>query len=258
MIRRRDEDAPSTVGIQHLEDGVHDAAQLTVLRRIFALLAQGVELVEQRDHGMRGNEVEHFAQVRRGFPKKGRNHAVRAHDRQRPTEFERNDLGGQRLAAARRTAQKHPVARAKTVRQQDLLPVLLPEKLLDERAVGGRQHDVLELPRRFAYRKQWKTTLAVLGNIAGQLAHRRGGWRPRASVENGLEIVREQMVLFLPLLGDHRLRRSAESLDVAFRAGPNELSQQLAVGHGSFTTSRRPVTRVLSAGLVPVRPVTGL
>ncbi len=49
MIRRRDEDAPSTVGIQHLEDGVDDAAQLTVLRRIFALLAQGVELIELCD-----------------------------------------------------------------------------------------------------------------------------------------------------------------------------------------------------------------
>ena len=114
--------------------------------------------------------------------------------------------------------------------------VLLAEKLLDEGAVGGRQHDVLETPDRFAYRQQGKTTLAVLGDIARQLAHRRGRRRPRMSVENGLQIVREHMVLFLPLLGDHRLCRSAEGLHVAFSAGPDELSQQLAVGHGSFTT----------------------
>ena len=123
------------------------------------------------------------------------------------------------------------------MRLQDLRPVVLAEKLLDERAVGGRQHDVRETPDRFAYRQQRKTTLAVLRDVAGQLAHRRGRRRPGTSVENGIEIIREQMVLFLPLLGDHRLRGSAEGFDVAFGAGPDELSQQRAVGHGSFTTS---------------------
>ena len=98
------------------------------------------------------------------------------------------------------------------MRLQDILPVVLAEKLLDERAVGGRQHDVLGTSDRFPYRQQGKATLAVLENIAGELAHRRGRWRPSASVENGLEIVREQMVPLLPLLGNHRLRRSAERL----------------------------------------------
>ena len=133
-------------------------------------------------------------------------------------------LGGQRLAAARRTAQENPVAGAKSVRPQNLLPVVLAEKLLDERAVAGRPHDVLKTPDRFAYFQQRKSTLAVLGNIAHQLTH---GWRRRragTSVENGLETVREQMVLLVPFFGDHLLCRATESLDVAFRAGPDELS----------------------------------
>ena len=47
------------------------------------------------------------------------------------------------------------------------------------------------------------------------------------------------MVLLLALFGDHLAGRAPEGVDVALGAGPDELSQQLAVGHGSFTPRRR-------------------
>ena len=41
------------------------------------------------------------------------------------------------------------------------------------------------------------------------------------------------MVLLLAFFGDHLAGRTPEGIDVALCAGPDELSQQLAVGHGS-------------------------
>ena len=66
-----DDQTSSFVGVEHLQDGVDDPAELAMLRGVLAFLAQGVEFVEERDHGRCGNEIEHLAEVGGGLAEKG-------------------------------------------------------------------------------------------------------------------------------------------------------------------------------------------
>ena len=173
VIGRRNEDTASVVGIQHLEDGVDDAAQFAVLRWIFALLAQASNSSNSATNGcaaMKSNTLRRFAAV---SPRKEETTlSVRTIASGRPSSNAMTSAvsvlpqpGGPHRST--RSLGRRPCACRTSLGSAR-------EELLDERAVGGRQHDVLETPDRFSYRQQRKTTLAILGDITGQLAHRRG------------------------------------------------------------------------------------
>ena len=110
---------------------MNDPPELTMLRRVLTLLAQGVELVEERDHGSSGHEVEHLTEVGGGLAEERRHHAVGANDGKGPPEFARDDFGGERLAAPGRTAEEQAIARTQAMCPQHLVAVVLAEDLLD-------------------------------------------------------------------------------------------------------------------------------
>ena len=101
---------------------------------VLAFLPQGVEFVEEHDHGDGFGEVEHLAEVGRRLAEKGRDGAVGANDGERPAELAGDGLGRQRLAATGRSAKQDAIARTQTVRPQHFLTVVLPENPLDQRA----------------------------------------------------------------------------------------------------------------------------
>ena len=51
-------------------------------------------------------------------------------------------------------------------------------------------------------------------------------------MQDGFEVVRQQVVLFLPLFRDHLLRSPAKRMQISLGTGADQLSQQLAVRHG--------------------------
>ena len=163
-------------------------------------------------------------------------------------ELAGDDFGGERLAAARRTAEEQAVVRTQAMRSQHLFAIVLAEDLLHGRQVVRGQHDILEPSNRLADRQQGEAPLPVLGDGGGQIPQRRRGWGLRAAVQDGFEVVGEQVVLFLSLVGDDLLRDAAKGVEVPFGAGADELSQQLAVRHGP--NSYPPRTRLRSFAML--------
>ena len=53
-------------------------------------------------------------------------------------------------------------------------------------------------------------------------------------MENGFEVVCQQVVLFLPLFRNHPLCGPAKRIQISFCTGADELSQQLAVRHSPY------------------------
>ena len=133
VVGRGDDQGAAVVGVERLQDGVDDPAELAMLRRVLTLLAQGVELVEERNHGGCGHEVEHLAEVGGGLAEEGRHHAVGANDGKGPPELARDDLGGERLAAPGRTAEEQAVARPQAMGSQHLFAIVLVEDFLHGR-----------------------------------------------------------------------------------------------------------------------------
>ena len=145
VIRRGDDDTVSGIGIEHLQHGIDDAAQLTVLGLVFAFFADGVELVEEGHCRGGGSEIEHFPEIRGSLAQEGGHHAVRPDDGERPIHFAGDDFGGQSLSAARRTAEEQTLAGAEAVRQQHLATVVFAEEFLDGSAIPRREDDVLQV-----------------------------------------------------------------------------------------------------------------
>ena len=57
------------------------------------------------------------------------------------------------------------------------------------------------------------------------------------SIGYRFEVVGEQVMLLLPLVGDDLLRHAAKGIEIPFRAGADELLQQLPVGPDSLPVS---------------------
>ena len=53
-------------------------------------------------------------------------------------------------------------------------------------------------------------------------------------MEDGFEVVCQQVVLLLPLFRDHPLCSPTKCIQISFCTGADELSQQLAVRHSSY------------------------
>ena len=182
------------------------------------------------------SEVEHLAEVGSGFAEEGGDDAVRANDGEGPAELAGDDLGRQGLAAAGWSAEQNPIARTQPVGPQHFLAIVLAENFLDQRQVVARQHDILDPADGFAQGQQRNAPLTVLGDALDQAAQRRRGWCAGPSVQDGLKVVCEKVMLLLPLVGDDLFRHTAEGVQVSFRTGANELSQQLAVCHDPLTS----------------------
>ena len=80
------------------------------------------------------------------------------------------------------------------------------ENFLDQRQVLAGQHDILKTAYRFTYRHQRDASLSVFGDGLDQLSKRRRRGRTGTPVQDGLQVVREQMMLF-----SHAPRRSPAS-----------------------------------------------
>ena len=88
------------------------------------------------------------------------------------------------------------------MRLQDVRAVVFAEEALDERQVLPGQDDVLETADGFAQRQQGDAALAVFGDGFGEAAQRRRGRRAGAPAEDSLQIVGEQAMPLLALLGN--------------------------------------------------------
>ena len=90
--------------------------------------------------------------------------------------------------------------------------------LLDGGQVIRGQHDILEAPNRLADRQQGDAPLPVLGDGCGQIPERRRRRSLRAAVQDGFEVVGQQVMLLLPLFGDDLFGDASEGIQVTLRA----------------------------------------
>ena len=67
-------------------------------------------------------------------------------------------------------------------------------------------------------------------------------------MEDGFEVVCQQVVVFLSLFGDHPPCRAVKRIQVSFSAGANQLSQQLAVRHRPYAALINGVSRLPTGG----------
>ena len=116
---------------------------------------------------------------------------------------------------------------------QHLFAIVFAEDFLHGRQILRGQHDILDSSNRLADRQQRDAPLPVLWDGSYQVPQRRRGGGLRAAVQDRFEVVGEQVMLLLPLVGDDLLSHAAKGVEIPFRAGAEELSQQLAVRHDS-------------------------
>lgn len=115
-----------------------------------------------------------------------------------------------------------------------------PNDSLDNGEVHGRQDDVFQAPRRLLHCEERYATLMVVGS-SGIEPPRCGGPRlGRTPVKNALQVVRQEVVLLLPLLGNDLLRDTPEGVQIAVRSRTHQLPQQIAVRHSQAPWWCRP------------------
>ena len=83
MVRGGQQQAGAAVRLDHLQEGVDDALELTVLLGVVAVAADGVEFVEDHDELAGAGVVDHPAQVRGGLAQIRRDQRVQPDHDQR-------------------------------------------------------------------------------------------------------------------------------------------------------------------------------
>jgi len=192
-----------------------DAAQLPVLGRVLAFLAERVELVEQGNERMGGRKLEHPPQVGRRLAEKRGNHSVRSDNGERAVELAGDDLRRQRLSAARRPAKEDPVDGAQAVSAQHVGATVFAKHCGHVGGIAVGQDDIFEPSRGIANREQGESPLAVLGDAGDEFLKGGRGGRIGAAVEDSLEVVGQQVMVFLPFRGDHLVGHMTEDIQVA-------------------------------------------
>ena len=147
MVGGGDDQALTLVGVKHLQDCIHDSAQLSMLECVLSLLAQGIELVKENDGARHSCEIEQTAQIGCSLAKERRNNAVSSHDRKKGAQVPRRSLrqlsschipGGPQNRI--RSVGRRPCA------SQDILAIVFKEDGFCQGQVRRRQNDIFELP----------------------------------------------------------------------------------------------------------------
>ena len=249
------EETPTFIGVEHLEDRVDTATEFPVLGSVLTLLSQGIEFVEEHDHRGLGSELEHLAKIGSGLTEKRGDDAVSTDNGEGPTEFVCDGLRGYRLTAAGRAAEQYALAGAQAVRLQDLLAVVFPKDLFNKGQVARGHHYINQTPYWVAYRKQWYPPFPILWNRLADLPKGRRGGSTSAAIEDGFEVVGEQVMMFLPFLVDNLFRGATKGIQIPFGTRTDELSQQFAVRHDA--RSFFPASALVNSGDLPARGLRG-
>ena len=102
---------------------------------------------------------------------------------------------------------------------------MFPKDLFNQGQVARGQHYVNETAYRVSYRKQGYPPFPILWNRLADLPKGRRGGSTSVAIEDGLEVVGEEVVMFLSFLVDHLFGRATEGIQVPFRSRANEFSQ---------------------------------
>ena len=96
------------------------------------------------------------------------------------------------------------------------------QHLFYNRSRFGAENDIFDPPHWLANIQQSKITLPICWNrnLRDSLVH--FAW---TAIEQTFEIIRKQVMLFLPLLFDDLFRRAPKGFNVAFQPGFYELPQ---------------------------------
>ena len=149
MVRGRDHHGVARQVVDLHEQGGHDALDLPGLVNVAALLAHGVELVEEQDARRRAGVVEHALEARRRLAEEAADQRLVPHDEERRRQRLGDRFGQGGLAVARWPDEQYAVPRFERMGAQNRGPVLLLDELLAGAAGGGGQDQIGELlPRR--------------------------------------------------------------------------------------------------------------
>jgi len=199
---------------------------------VAALLADGVELVEEQDARSGPGVVEDPLEPRGGLAEEAADQRLVPHDEERRRQRFRDRLGEGGLSVSRGADEQDAMPRFECVRAQHRRPMLFLDQLLAGAAGKVGQNEIGEpLAGR-----QLDQELPVLS--AGTDEGRRAG-TVAVDLQGVAQPVRQHVVALRPFLGDDRLGHGTRTRRVAARSRLHERNQEVAPCHVRSRSSTR-------------------